>query len=394
VSKPSSALADSLGRLEVELSATERKVEILSSGTWQGGEHAGESSYRESKEQQLLTAQVGAALKEVADLRADLANGEAQEPLRRTQEALLSVWPASRAGRGSKDSANFRGFNAAGVNASRLREERAQFAHAVEVVKKEQAAAQRLETAQAATPPVPVAPAPPATVPASSPSSEVNPAITESDLSKSPAQEPFRLLRPAGTPARTPLWPSVLGGVCCGTLYLAGMGLRYRQDDEEDEADYPGESAAESHRLITPAKPLRPAEFFGSVDSRSAEVPASIESRPAESPAGGDTRLGEIIRPAARIERVDPAGDDSRGRTSGIIDQELSKAAEETRPFPEGIASEEGGGDPWVENIIKSLSETSIGRMFEKPGEPAGKDDPAREADSQRLSNHPDRLAG
>jgi hypothetical protein len=382
------ALASALGQMGTELSATQKKLDGLNSGTWDRREHAGESSsYRESKQQQLLTAQVGAALKEVADLRADPANsGKAAESLRRIHEALASVWPASRSDRSARSSAVFMGFNAAGVNAGRLREERAQFTHALDVVQKEQAAAQRLEPVEAPKPPAPTQSATEsaAAEPASLAPSEAAPPIAESEIPKSPEENPFGLLRPAGTPVHSPLWPPVLAGFCCGLLYLGAAASRYRDNEEDEEAEYADEGAVASQRLITPAKPMRPAEFFATADARPAESSATVETRPAE-----------IVLPSPQIERAEPPEKLHEEKSPSVIDHEISMAADDQKtPFREGMATDHREGDPWIDNIMKSLSETSIGRMFETPTDADQEAGPEAEAERRRLSNRPGRLAG
>lgn len=410
----SGALAHSLEQLESELSATESKVDGLSSTAWQRREHPELSSYRESKEQQLLTAEVGSALKEIADLRGNSANGPAQEPLRQIQDALRSVWPASRADKTARGPADYSGFNAAGVNAGRLRLEREEFAHAVEVVQKSQRAVQRMEPEPTATPePQPTESAPaappvaaqsaqaPAAAPAASPSSSVP--IAESEIPQPPAEVPFHLLRSAGTPARNPLWPPIVGGACCALLYLMIAGSRYRQDEEEEE--FTEESFADSQRMITPAKPMRPANFFESSDPRppdsgeTAEPRSSsfFESAPPRSTDSSERvepPPAEIVLPRPQIEPPDLPGSSRDERSSDVRVQEITVNADETkRPFRESGVSEERAADPWVDNIMKSLSATSIGRMYEKPASADRQGDP-KVVDGQGLSIHSDRLAG
>jgi hypothetical protein len=378
-------LAQSLGKLDTELSAAEKRVDSLSSETWDRKEHAGEpSSYRQSKQQQLLTAQVGTSLKEVADWRADPANaGAARESLRRIQDALLSVWPASRAYKGSRDSAVLRGFNAAGVDTGRLREERAQFAHAVEVVHKEKEAVQRQEPAASAPPPVSPASESSATAPADAPAVPTPP-IAESEIPKSSTESPFRLLHPAGEPVRAPVWPAALAGVCGGLVYLGAAAFRHKEDEVDEE--YADDGAVETQRLITPAKPLRPAEFFANADPHPAEIaprPAARFAEVAARPAEVDPHPAEVALPPPRIEAPDPPPSAPEADPPEIV-----IAAEDQRlPFRE--VDEEAGGDPWVNNIIKGLSETSIGRMFESQ---ASKDQ--QENRDSETDRHPDRLAG
>jgi hypothetical protein len=406
-------LSHSLGQLHAELSATQKKLDSLSSYTWERRQYAGEpSSYRESKQQQLLTAQVGAALKEVAGLRADPANGgAAQAPLRRIQEALLSVWPASRSDRSLRRPPDYAGFNAAGVDASRLRLERAQFADAVEIVQKEQGAVQRLEPDRASTPPasVPSAPAPSAAAPAPSESSP----IAESEITKPPAEEPFRLLRPAGSPAPSPLWPVVLAGLCCGTLYLTVAGSRYRQEEEaEDYAD--DYSSADSQRMITPAKPMRPAGFFaGGIDTRPAETDALAaylldqkvpdarwaETQPAlvdeqKLPLREQTQLASADEPKLPLREETQLAPADEPTLPLREETQPASADEQKLPFREEVVSDQGPGDPWVDSMMKTLSETSIGRMFETPAEQEHAENSDTESEERRLSIRPDRLAG
>ncbi len=413
-SQQSSALAHSLSQMEAELSSTQKRLDGISSGSWERNEHAGEpSSYRQSKQQQLLTAQIGAALKEVGDWRADPRNsGKVQEPLRQIQEALLSVWPASRAWKGARSSAVLRGFNAAGVDAGRLREERAQFTHALEVVQKQQQAVERLEPAQTANPPAPpnAAPAAESSASAPAPSAGADSRIAESEIPKTSAESPFRLLRPAGTPVRSPIWPAALAGFCCGLVYLGAASLRRHAEAAEVE-EYADEGAVATQRLITPAKPIRPAEFFAGADPRPAEAkcPAETGPRPAEPdvrfaevdsrPAGSAPRFAEfavrpapaaaqpseVVLPPPRIEAPDPP------QSAPEADpQEIVIAAEnQRRPYRE--VPEDDDGDPWVNNIIKGLSETSIGRMFENTA--ASESEKDNETETERRL-HPDRMAG
>lgn len=404
----SDSLAHSLSRLEAELSATRNKLDSLNTDAWERREYPELSSYRESKEQQLLTAQVGAALKEVADMRAAAASGAAaQEPFAEIQEALRSVWPASRADRTMRSAPAFARFNAAGVDASRLREERAEFARAIAVVQKEQDAIQRLQPVQSAPVQTQAAETPPAAPPASaSPDAAASP-IAESEIPKPSAEEPFQLLRPAGTPVRDPLWPAILAGFCCGLLYLVAAGSHYHQEEEEEE--YPEENGQDSQRMITPSKPLRPSGFFDSSEPGSKDNPDNAEPRSTKSfesaqPRSADfferddSRPAEIILPRPQIESPDPPGSLPDERSSDVrvqeITQEITMDADETkRPFQEEIVSEERGTDPWVDNIIKTLSETSIGRMYEKPVSGDLESD-REDVHSPSLSIHPDRLAG
>lgn len=155
-------------------------------------------------------------------------------------------------------------------------------------------------------------------------------------------------------------------------MYLAVASSRHGVDEEDEETDYADDSTAESYRLITPSKPIRPPDFFGSPNERPSE----------------------IVLPDPRIETPDPPADVHDSNSSDVGVQEIVIPAGETRlPFREEVVGEDNEGDPWIDNIMKNLSETSIGKMFERP---APADDLAdREAEAERRhSNHPDRLAG
>ena len=420
------ALVDSLQQLQTELSATQSKVDNLNADAWQRREHPELSSYRQSKQQQLLTAQVGTALKELTDLRANPENSAAvQEPLRRIQDALRSVWPASRADKTVRSAPDYTGFNAAGVDAGRLREERAEFSRAIAVVQKEQQAVQRLEPVESAKPeaqaqgksadriPPPAAEAPAAAPTASASSSGAPPPIAESEIPKPAAEQPFQLLRPAGVPQPTPLWPGILAGSCCGLLYLMVAGSRYGEDEEEEELLE--ESLADSQRMITPSKPLRAAGFFESSEPSANDIPPNSEPRSTSffdsapplspeivesaPPRSADyferveSSPAEIVLPHPQIEAPDLPSSILDEKSSHDRVQEITMDADETkRPFQEEVVKADEAADPWVDTIMRTLSETSIGRLYEKPA--SADRDTDREDAHGKLSIRPNRLAG
>lgn len=349
---PDHALSDALGAMESQLAATADKVNRP--GFRGRGE---ESSYVEERQQQLLTAAVKAAEKTLTDLRSEYAAdsaGGVQDALTRIQQALFSVWPASRS---AGYSANDRGFNSAGVSASRLRRERTQFSVAMEVVASERRAIEQMENEKS-----------PSGTKAAAPTPTTAPSMTESNVGsqaasaapsqaapeaptgsgEQPQERPLRLLRPANSSgAPIPLWPPIAAGLVCGVLYLAAAALRSRQD-EEDEEGFADEDGTEAVRLITPSGPVRTAEFFASAP----------ESRPADNPPPVAPLLAEANPPAL-------SGRDRNEPEAAGEGERLSRE-EEAPLVREGEGDAE---DPWVDKMMKTLSETSFGKMLKDSGQ-------------------------
>jgi hypothetical protein len=157
-------------------------------------------------------------------------------------------------------------------------------------------------------------------------------------------------------------------------VYLAVAASRRGGDDEDEDEEYADDSSSEPYRLITPSKPIRPPDFFG-----------IAEERPPE-----------IVLPDPRIEGPDPPASLHDEKSSDASVQEIVVPAGETRlPFREEVVGEDREGDPWVDNIMKNLSETSIGKMFESPASTDQEADREAEAEAERRRlSHPDRLAG
>lgn len=294
------SLSDALGALEAQLADTNRQLDRMSGAggrTRFGHRPYGGGSYSQSKQQQLLRAQVREAQKKLAALRVQYANDSpgagVEGRLSEIQQALISVWPASN-GSGH-------GFNGAGTSASQLRRERAELEHVVRVVDKERLAIHRAEEAQGgaaraaqkrsrpASEPAansaaqgvaesditPTKTATSGTGPATNSAAQTPPAAAQlaSAGSSQPvenatgsSQNPLHVTALASPPARTSPWPAVGAGVLCGLLYLGGAKLRYRTGAGDASAYDAGDdgSAAVSpvypQRFITPSGPVKAAE--------------------------------------------------------------------------------------------------------------------------------------
>lgn len=294
------SLSDALGALEAQLADTNRQLDRMSGAggkTGFGHRPYGGGSYSQSKQQQLLRAEVREAQKKLAALRVQYANDSpgagVEGRLSEIQQALVSVWPASN-GSGH-------GFNGAGTSASQLRRERAELEHVVRVVDKERLAIHRAEEAQGGAARAAKKPSRPATESAANSAAQ---GVSESDItptktatagtgpatnsaaqtppaaaqpasagSSQPAagaalssQNPLRVTALASPPAHTSPWPAVGAGVLCGLLYLGGAKLRYRSGagdagaiDEGGDGSAPV-STSYPQRFITPSGPVKAAE--------------------------------------------------------------------------------------------------------------------------------------
>jgi hypothetical protein len=432
-SRPRSGLADGLGQLQAQLSTTNREVERLSASTGRGGSgrrtHGdAERSYSQSRQQQLLKTQVRAAQKKLDDLRTRYAK-ENPEPgvegrLAKIQQALLAILPA---GNSSMQSRATSGYRAAGTNAGQLRRERAQLADAISVVSTQRQAIERAEAAQPAPAPAPEEAAQAAAPPvsssaagseahASSPSQPPTASGSGEAAAGPPFKNPLRLTRLASQSAGSLLWPvdehavvpAVVAGFLCGFLYLVATARRYRPFEEEE--DIPEASASTAHRFITPSEPVRAAMWTSNWSEpapRESALPqrasftfetAPPESVPAESaPQGG----GDARAVAEEEKAADKTVVETEARDNAAVDKEAAdKAAvlegEVASAGEEPVASEQSDGapDPFVAKFRRTLSETSLGKMFE--GAAAGEEGSATEPkqDGQGAETHSDRRAG
>jgi hypothetical protein len=199
---------------------------------------------------------------------------------------LSSILPARNA---SKHHAGASSFNAAGTNASELRQERAQLSRVISVVERDRRAIQREEPARpesrsesksesrsesrsgsesasgSGSEPISesdlgsgsgsrsMPPAVAASHPPAPPQQQPAPPPSAAALS----QNPLRLARMAGASAHTSWWPPVLVGLLCGLLYLAftarAAALAYHplEYEESDTEEIP----QSAYRFITPNQP-------------------------------------------------------------------------------------------------------------------------------------------
>ena len=411
-SQSSASLAASLGELAAELSATNRKLDGVgsSSGRTRAGHrsHAYQdssyrgSSYTQSRQQQLVKAEIKTAQKEVEDLRTRYANQDSHDGLKdrlaEIQEALTSVWP----GAGALRSSGSHRFYSAGVNASQIRSERGALTRAISVVERERHAIEQeadarptpsADVAQAASPsastpeaaaqsqPARQAQLPqaqPAPVPAPSPSA-----------SNQPAMHPLTLVRSAGPAAPIPWWPSIVAGILCGLLYWGVAAWRNRPVDYSGE--YDAEETQYSNRLFTPDRPIAAASPV------TAAPPVANASREEVLESVPPRRASFFYEPppAERFHEPPPAESaPSATALSARVDERAAAIAQESvpdNPEPAPFLRENMVeiADPWNDLIKKAIAETDIGRRFEGPAS-----DGEKSAAEDLRPNRSDRLAG
>jgi hypothetical protein len=407
------SLSAALGDLAAQLSSTDRQLDRLSSPDRRS--HARQlPSYTQSRQQQLLKAGVRAAQKQFDNLRAQYAtqgSGAFKDRLAEIQQELSSILLS---GNPSQRHTRSNGFNAVGINASGLREERAQLTHAISVIQTDRQAIQREEASsgsKAASPPI-SAPAPAPAMAAQAPASpQQQPAPTPSPAPAF-ALNPFILARLAGTPdpaseqpaswwpSRLPAswwpapgspaswWPAALAGLLSALLYLAFAARGYRTPDYEEDDSEP--ATYSSSRLITPdtpfiapTPPAPPAAykaesaFFDPTPSKRAsftfDPPSSQSTSPDTAPSESDPSISEPEDPSPTAQSFD-------------------RSVDPPHPFRENVVEI---GDPWADQMAKTLSQTEIGRMLETSAPQQDKTGTNQEThDSQRSSGRPDRLAG
>jgi hypothetical protein len=299
---------------------------------------ADEAAYTESRQQRLLTTQVNAALKKLDDLQAQYADdtdSDVKNRLTEMQQALDSILP------GSEHSAEAPGFKPVGTSASQLRRERSALSLAIGAVSKGREAIER--TANSASDgssrtPLPPASATPSTAQTSSSLQEqtLAPSNSGTPAPQQPSAHPLSMVRVA-SPTRPPLLsPEILAGFVCGLLYLGSATLAYRRAGT-DEA-YPEESPS-PQRLITPMEPVHPL----SEEIRPANVAVDLPA----------TRTEPAVVESAPRRRA------SFAFGAPLVEGGASRSGEPLRN------NDDEASDPLTEQIRKTLSETSIGRMFE-----------------------------
>jgi hypothetical protein len=452
------SLTDSLGQLSAMLASTDRDLTRLA-GAANAGSPAHpnpQAAYAESREQQLLKAQVNAAEKKLHDLRSQYTAGENNPQvtgrLTTIQQALDSIL---RGGEASKDSTDARGFTAAGTSATQLSRERSALSDAIGVVDKERHAIERTESAQpaaggssrASSAPAPVpAPAPPPTA-QTTPSSEQTPATPPPDATaaqQQPGGNPLSIVHLASPTSPAMPLLAVLAGLVCGLLYLGGAIWAHNRgesevDYDDDIQDYEEDEVASPHRFITPpSEPVNSSiDDDGDIPSgedRAADHAAtktalaeaetneheaeliSFRDAAGEGPAPPKAAALENRDEQASVEnreklvivneqtapQVETLPDESAGpRKTGYFASDHEEAAVENRdelrvearaetPHIEALqpASPEENehaetADPFMEQLMRSLSQTSIGRMFE-----GGNQDAAGEPVAENTRRH------
>ncbi len=388
-SLPLHSLSNSLGEIGAELSATDQDLDRLAGepDTGRSPQRNAQSVYTEFKQQQLLKAQVNAAEKKLDDLRAQFGEGDTDPDVKgrlaSVQQALDSIL---RGGDPFAHSAEASGFKTAGITASQLRWERSQLSHAISVVSKERQAIEQAEATHSASDrpsqaPPPSAPAPSSTA-QTSPSVQQTPPPADSGTAapQHPAEHPLSLVRFASpTPPASP-WPAVLAGFVSGLLYLSIAAWAHRRvrsdEDYEEENTFP-------NRLITPDVAVDTPGEYG----RDSDPPAT-RTEPAE--AESTLRRRAPFAFDAADERAAPR------RTAFLWDHN-DEALDGTREEPHleaGQSASPGEGnaksaETRTDQLRKSLSETSFGRMFEgASADAAGTPQQHRQQQSQSPDRH------
>jgi len=412
----SGPLETALGELQARLESTSRDVQEGASAAHARHGYEGRA-YALSEQQRLIKSEVHEAQKQVSDLRAQYGKGGDGQRLGVIQGALASVLAGGKVG----------------VSASQVSREREGLARAMSVVEEQRAAIEK-ETRSgadsgAAGGPTPAASAPSSASPAAQSSGGTgSKAITESDLTKAatPAASPpstsaaasapvssqpsgassaesvseddaalanpFRMEKPAGTAAAIQWWPAAAAGIGCGLLYwiLMAMVSGGRQDDGyvEETVSY--------GRFITPDAPVPAAATVAEpvmpeVVERGTGKRASFtyEPGPAEKAAqmrGAEAAGAPAVATAAAVAVEEKRGADESAAAPVTTATVAREAFHQEKPAEKVVEI-----DPWADLMQKALSETDIGRSFEKPAE---RPEEAAKDDAARRSMRPDRLAG
>ncbi|MFP5227080.1 MAG: hypothetical protein ACLGXA_05580 [Acidobacteriota bacterium] len=386
-------LASGLNDLQAQLTSTNAKLEQLARGEGSRG-HA----YAESEQQQLLRAQVREAEQKAASLRAQ-ATGDDRGRIGAIQQALAGIM----------------GGGGIGVSASRIRRERDALTQAIAVVERQRQALQKDESSatgsadNAAETPPPSTPSDNSTAPTAA-AAPASGAISESNLSASGASgngasgaessaaanepqpapiadgpdaamlNPLHVTKEAGVAAQPIWWPAAAAGVLCGLLYWLIAAAAARPVEYADDTSDSGPAYG---RFITPDAPLPPS-------------PPPAAPPPAAAPEPAYERGGGSYRRASFTYESTP-----EGRGMLVEDVPAAAAPRAAEPEPAAVPDVQATAmfeekvveiDPWMDLMEKALSETEIGRRFEKP---AGRDESAaRKQDDPRRPGRPDRLAG
>ncbi|MGB7136597.1 MAG: hypothetical protein WBD46_15000 [Acidobacteriaceae bacterium] len=402
-----SALDASLGDLEGLLSSTKRDLDgIADSGA--GGQHPSDpAAYRESDQQHLLKARVGAAEQKLEQIRSSAKDAPpaAAGQISDMQRSVASILSAGHAA----------GFAAVGVSAGEIRRERAQLDDAIATVHRDRLAIQK-ETAASGDgnnlAPASTTP-PPATNTAATP--PPNPSPTETNLeptSRDIVPNPFAFTRSAATPAPVPWWPAVVAGLVCGLLYWSIAALANREPAyEEFDA---GESTGSIYNFITPSAPparielepapppvSQPASWLASPPAPPVEQPIAHHDAPQLRPTYDELPDGRSRRASFRFE---PAAPESATPEPSTPEPSSQEPATAEPAAPEPIAREHSAAlePPAPEPPAPRLSEPLLsqqpvsaapsstepqptGMQTAEPDPPAPQSPAPRIASSQRI---------
>ena len=172
-----------------------------------------------------------------------------------------------------------------------------------------------------------------------------------------------------------------------------------RYGSAEDEEDIPAASPRSVQGFITPSEPVRAADWAANrteAAPRESALPqrasftfetAPAESAPSESaPQGGGDEHAVAEEKAADKAAADKAGVDK----AGVMGGEVAGRGEEP------VASEQSDGiaDPFVAKFRRTLSETSLGKMFEGDAPVEGGSATEPKQDGREAETHSDRWAG
>jgi hypothetical protein len=394
-----SPLATALEQLQSQLSSTSRQID---DGGTAGHARPGYEGrvYAQSEQQHLLKAQVRDAQQKVSGLRSQYSSGANAQHLGTIQQALASILAGG----------------SVGVSAGQLRRERDGLTRAIAVVQTQRAAIVKeagADSSPASAPPTSStsnAPSQPQTPAASGSASS---AISESDLTKAgspaPASQasapapsqpdsssasapiedpslanPFRMEKAAGIAAPIQWWPAAAAGAGCGLLYFLLMAMvSGRRDDESAYA----EDTVSYGRFITSDAPVSFSPPVPPAEPAPVEPADRGQGRRASftwDPGPGDSKEQVENGPLIESEKAAVLENGEAPAANGSGDLPVAREAfYQERPAEKVVEI-----DPWADLVQKALSETDIGRKFEKPGDRA--DDAPRDNNALR----PDRLAG
>jgi hypothetical protein len=397
-----SALTASLRDLDELLSSTKHDLDKIAFSGEGGRRRADPAAWRESDQQRLLKARVAAAERKISQIRSSSAAkdlpGAIAGQLAEIQHAVASILAGGNAGA--------HGFRNAGIDAARVRRERAQLDDAIATVHRDRLAVEKETSAQGNTSGDTTASTAPS---AASSAVDLPPQQTTAQAAPPPATgdlltNPFTFAGNAAAPAPTPWWPTAAAGLVCGLFYWILAALPSREPGYEEQ-DMP-EPISTGRNLITPAtfpEPLQQPEAARRITPQDAPVPSSLareqddlERHPRRTsfrfePAGAEASSAAAVatpQPPApedmtaaqdlgSVEEVSPlqpdmmppdfpAADpvpDPETQPGSLPDAHFLTPGNPTRPTgnPEEIVE---SPVQWTDNIRKALAQTEIGRRM------------------------------